>query len=190
MKNKTKQYEKVANGVLAAVGGSANISSVTHCMTRLRFNLKDESVPNDEEIQNIPGVIGVNRAGGQYQIIIGQAVSKVYDALLAVGNLTRNAPINENLDDRSKEKLTFKSVGNMILNKLAGCLTPLIPMLIAASMFKMFAAILGPSMLHVIGTKTSLYQLFTLVGDAGFYFFPVILGYTAAKQFNTSRQIL
>ena len=189
MKNKTKQYEKVANGVLAAVGGSANISSVTHCMTRLRFNLKDESVPNDEEIQNIPGVIGVNRAGGQYQIIIGQAVSKVYDALLAVGNLTRNAPINENLDDRSKEKLTFKSVGNMILNKLAGCLTPLIPMLIAASMFKMFAAILGPSMLHVIGTKTSLYQLFTLVGDAGFYFFPVILGYTAAKQFNTSRII-
>ena len=144
MKNKDKQYEKVANGVLEAVGGSANISSVTHCMTRLRFNLKDESIPNDGEVQNIPGVIGVNRAGGQYQIIIGQAVSKVYDALLTVGNLTRNAPIpiNEDLDNRPKEKLTFKSAGNMILNKLAGCLTPLIPMLIAASMFKMFAAIL------------------------------------------------
>uniref|UniRef100_UPI0035C78171 PTS transporter subunit EIIB n=1 Tax=Lactiplantibacillus plantarum TaxID=1590 RepID=UPI0035C78171 len=90
MKNKDKQYEKVANGVLEAVGGSANISSVTHCMTRLRFNLKDESIPNDGEVQNIPGVIGVNRAGGQYQIIIGQAVSKVYDALLTVGNLTRD----------------------------------------------------------------------------------------------------
>lgn len=191
MKNKDKQYEKVANGVLEAVGGSANISSVTHCMTRLRFNLKDESIPNDGEVQNIPGVIGVNRAGGQYQIIIGQAVSKVYDALLTVGNLTRNAPIpiNEDLDNRPKEKLTFKSAGNMILNKLAGCLTPLIPMLIAASMFKMFAAILGPSMFNILGTKTSLYQLFTLVGDAGFYFFPIILGYTAAKQFNTSRII-
>ncbi|USR87311.1 PTS transporter subunit EIIB [Lactiplantibacillus pentosus] len=189
MKNKTQQYKQVATDVLSAVGGKTNISSVTHCMTRLRFNLKDESIPNDTEIQNIAGVIGVNRAGGQYQVIIGQTVNKVYDELIAVGDLTRNAPIDENLDGKLKEKLTFKTAGNLVLNKLAGCLTPLIPMLIAASMFKMFAAVLGPSMLNIIGTKTSLYQLFTFVGDAGFYFFPVILGYTAAKQFNTSRII-
>ena len=189
MKNKTQQYKQVATDVLSAVGGKTNISSVTHCMTRLRFNLKDESIPNDTEIQNIAGVIGVNRAGGQYQVIIGQTVNKVYDELIAVGDLTRNAPIDENLDGKLKEKLTFKTAGNLVLNKLAGCLTPLIPMLIAASMFKMFTAVLGPSMLNIIGTKTSLYQLFTFVGDAGFYFFPVILGYTAAKQFNTSRII-
>lgn len=189
MKNKTQQYKQVATDVLSAVGGKTNISSVTHCMIRLRFNLKDESIPNDTEIQNIAGVIGVNRAGGQYQVIIGQTVNKVYDELIAVGDLTRNAPIDENLDGKLKEKLTFKTAGNLVLNKLAGCLTPLIPMLIAASMFKMFTAVLGPSMLNIIGTKTSLYQLFTFVGDAGFYFFPVILGYTAAKQFNTSRII-
>lgn len=189
MNKKTQQYQQVATGVLSGVGGSANIASVTHCMTRLRFNLKDESIPKDRDIQNIPGVIGVNRAGGQYQVIIGQTVNQVYDALIAAGELTRNAPVDENLDEQPKTKLTFKAVGNLVLNKLAGCLTPLIPMLIAASMFKMFAAILGPSMLNVIGTKTALYQLFVLVGDAGFYFFPIMLGYTAAKQFHTSNII-
>lgn len=183
---KAEQYKATATKVLSAVGGSANVASVTHCMTRLRFNLKDESLPNDEQVQNIAGVIGVNRAGGQYQVIIGQTVDKVYDALTAVGHLTRNAPINENLDDQPKAKLTWKSAGNLVLNKLAGCLTPLIPMLIAASMFKMFAAVFGPSMLNLISANSDLYKLFVFVGDAGFYFFPIVLGYTAAKQFKTS----
>ncbi|MDV7757528.1 PTS transporter subunit EIIC [Liquorilactobacillus mali] len=183
---KKEQYLKIAKMILAAVGDRSNITSVTHCMTRLRFNLKDESLPIDSEVQNIPGVIGVNRAGGQYQVIIGQTVDKVYDALTTVGNLTQNTPIDENLDDNLNKKLTWKSIGNSVLNKLAGCLTPLIPMLIAASMFKMFAAILGPSMLNLVGTSSDLYKLFVLVGDAGFYFFPIVLGYTAAKQFNTS----
>lgn len=189
MKNKNQYYEQVAKDLLSAVGGSANISSVTHCMTRLRFNLKDESIPNDNDIQSIPGVVGVNRAGGQYQIIIGQTVNKVYDFLLKTGDLTQSSSSEDGLDENLKEKLTFKSIANNILNKLAGCLTPLIPMMVAASVFKMLGAILGPNMLNLIGTKTTLYQLFTFVGDAGFYFLPIVIGYTASKQFNTSRII-
>jgi len=190
MSNKNSQYEATGRAVLDAVGGSANIASVTHCMTRLRFNLKDASIPNDEQVRNLQGVIGVARAGGQYQVIIGQTVSKVYDALCATGDLTRSTPINENLDiNQPKEKLTWKSVGSLILNKLAGCLTPLIPVLVAASMFKMLAAVLGPSMLNLISTSNDVYKVFTFVGDAGYYFFPVILGYTAAKQFGTSQVV-
>lgn len=189
MKNKNQYYEQVAKDLLSAVGGSANISSVTHCMTRLRFNLKDESIPNDNDIQSIPGVVGVNRTGGQYQIIIGQTVNKVYDFLLKTGDLTQSSSSEDGLDENLKEKLTFKSIANNILNKLAGCLTPLIPMMVAASVFKMLGAILGPNMLNFIGTKTTLYQLFTFVGDAGFYFLPIVIGYTASKQFNTSRII-
>lgn len=187
MSNKNSQYEKTGQAVLTAVGGAANVTSVTHCMTRLRFNLKDASVPNDDQVREIKGVIGVARAGGQYQVIIGQTVDKVYDAVCAAGDLTRNTPINENLDaNQPKEKLTWKSAGSLILNKLAGCLTPLIPMLIAASMFKMFAAVFGPSMLNLISANSDLYKVFAFVGDAGFYFFPVVLGYTASKQFGTS----
>ncbi|WEV71051.1 PTS transporter subunit EIIC [Lactobacillus sp. ESL0785] len=185
----SKDYQEMAKQIDQAVGGSGNVASVTHCMTRLRFNLKDMNVPKDDEVKKIGGVLGVARSGGQYQIVIGQTVNEVYDAVVAEGNLTSAAPVNENLDEaavNNTEKRTWKSVGNTILNKIAGSLTPLIPMLIAASMFKMLVAVLGPTMLNVISVHSDLYQLFTFVGDAGFYFFPIAIGYTAAKQFNTS----
>lgn len=183
-----KKYQEMARQIVTAVGGNNNVVSVTHCMTRLRFNLKDMSVPKDDEIKNITGVLGTARSGGQYQIIIGQTVNEVYDAVTTIGNLTEAAPVDENIDKvkSGPQKLTWKSVGNTILNKIAGSLTPLIPMLIAASMFKMLVAVLGPTMLNVIPVHSDLYQLFSFVGDAGFYFFPIAIGYTAAKQFNTS----
>lgn len=180
---KNEKFKETASRVLEAVGGTQNISSVTHCITRLRFNLKDESVPNDEEVEKISGVAGVMRTGGQYQVIIGQTVDKVYDALCEVGNL-KNNDLDDELEGKEKEPLTFKSVGNKILNSLAGCLTPLIPMLIAGALFKTIVAVFGPDMLNVLSAKSDLYQLFTFVGDAAFYFFPVVIGYTAAKQFK------
>lgn len=180
---KNEKFKETATQVLEAVGGTQNISSVTHCITRLRFNLKDESVSNDEEVEKIPGVAGVMCTGGQYQVIIGQTVDKVYDALCEVGNL-KNNDLDDELEGKEKEPLTFKSVGNKILNSLAGCLTPLIPMLIAGALFKTIVAVFGPDMLNVLSEKSDLYQLFTFVGDAAFYFFPVVIGYTAAKQFK------
>ncbi|MCX8736455.1 PTS transporter subunit EIIC [Lactobacillus sp. B4026] len=183
----SKQIKEMARQIIQDIGGSGNVVSVTHCMTRLRFNLKDMSIPQDETIKQIAGVLGVARSGGQYQIIIGQTVNEVYDAVVAAGNLNQSAPVNEQItEDLGTKKWTWKSVGNTILNKIAGSLTPLIPMLIAASMFKMLVAVLGPTMLNVISVKSDLYQLFSLVGDAGFYFFPVAIGYTAAKQFAAS----
>lgn len=182
-------YNNLARKILQAVGGISNISSVTHCMTRLRFILKDSSIPKDNEVKKIDGVLGVVRAGGQYQVIIGQTVPKVYEALLKLGNgeIAGSAPIDENLDSNApKEKMTFKRGFNIVLNKVAGSLTPTIPILITAAIFKMLAAICGPTMLNITPTSSDLYKLFTLVGDAGFYFFPIFLGYTSAKQFKTS----
>lgn len=186
---KEEQYTATAKEILAEVGGTANISNVVHCMTRLRFNLKDESIPDDKKVANIKGVIGVNRAGGQYQVIIGQTVANVYDALTAAGGLTKNAAVDEDLDPelvKEKEPFSWKKLGSTILNKIAGSLTPLIPVLIAASMFKMFAAILGPTMLNVFAASSDAYKLLALVGNAGFYFFPIFIGYTASKQFKTN----
>lgn len=100
-------YNNLAREILQAVGGINNISSVTHCMTRLRFTLKDSSIPKDDEVKKIEGVLGVVRAGGQYQIIIGQTVPKVYETLLKLGNgkIAGSAPIDENLDaNAQKEK--------------------------------------------------------------------------------------
>ncbi|WP_238918891.1 PTS transporter subunit EIIC [Clostridium sp. YIM B02555] len=183
--SKNEKFQKIAEDVLKAVGGKENVANLAHCMTRLRFNLKDESVPNEEEIKNIPGVIGVMKAGGQFQIIIGQTVEHVYQYLCEIGGFENTSKLDENLD-RPKKEVTLKYIGSSILDGLAGCLTPLIPLLMAASMFKMFAALFGPSMLGVISESSDVYKLLTFVGDAGFYFFPIVVGYTAAKKFGVT----
>lgn len=173
--------ERIAEQVLAAVGGKENISSVTHCMTRLRFNLKDMGLPDQEQIKKIPGVLGVVIAGGQFQVIIGQNVPKVYAALCAMGGLQVQEAIPENLD-APKEKLTPKRLGGIIMNYLAGSMTPLIPILMAAGMFKTVTTICGPTMLNILSEQSNLYILLDFLYDAGFYFLPVYIGYTAAKD--------
>ena len=96
--------EKAA-AIIEAVGGKDNVSNVSHCMTRLRLTLKDESVVNDEAVKAIDGIIGTVRAGGQYQIIVGQSVPKVYDEVVKMG-VAAGGSIDENLDG-PKEKLTL-----------------------------------------------------------------------------------
>ncbi|SER51189.1 PTS system IIB component, Glc family /PTS system IIC component, Glc family [Isobaculum melis] len=183
--DKDKKLGELAKQILAGVGGKDNVAYVTHCMTRLRFNVKDSSLPNDEQLKAIPGVLGVAHSGGQLQIIIGQTVDQVYASICTLGGFSNSSPISENLD-KPKEKLTFKRVGNNILDALAGCLTPLIPLLVAASMFKMVVAVFGPGMLNILTEKSDLYTLLTFVGDAGFYFFPIFIAYTASVKFKTT----
>ena len=147
---------------------------MTHCMTRLRFNLKDQSKVNEESLKSTSGVLGVVQSGGQYQIIIGQTVNKVYNNLL---ELTGKAQEQEEVETKEeKEPFTLKGLGNKVLDYLAGSLTPLIPVLIAASMFKMVMAVFGPSMLNWIHEGSSLATLLTFVGDAGILFLPGFLG--------------
>lgn len=83
--NKNEKYQKTAKDVLKAVGGKENVSLVTHCMTRLRFNLKDENIPDDETVKSIDGVAGVVKSGGQYQVIIGTTVEQVFSELCSMG---------------------------------------------------------------------------------------------------------
>lgn len=181
---KNNKFDELASAVLNAVGGKDNVISVTHCITRLRFNLKDNSIPKDEEVENIEGVIGAMRTAGQFQVIIGQTVDKAYAALCEVGGFKPDAISDE--VEQKEEKLTVKSVFSKFLNVLSGCLTPLIPMLIAGSLFKTIVAICGPDMLNVLSAESDLYVLFTFVGDAAFYFFPIVIGYTASKQFGVN----
>lgn len=172
---------QIAENVLQAVGGKANVTHVAHCMTRLRFNLKDESIPNDEEIKKISGVIGVARAGGQYQIIIGQNVPKVYAEVCALGGFQTERPLEEALD-APKQKLTPKQVGMNILNYMAGSMTPLIPVLMAAGLFKTLLSVLGPDFTGLISAENDLYILLDFLYDAGFYFLPILIGFYAAKK--------
>lgn len=175
--------KKIAADVLKAVGGVENISDAAHCMTRLRLTLKDQNIPVDAEVKKIPGVLGVVRSGGQYQIIIGQNVPKVYAEVCKVGNFTVHEAIDEN-PDGVKEKLTLKKIGSKTLNFLSGSMTPLIPVLMVSGFAKIVTSLFGPTMFNVISTDSSTYILFDIIYSACFYYMPILLGYTAAKKLN------
>ncbi len=177
--------QEIAIRVLAAVGGKENVSSVQHCMTRLRFRLKDETVPKDEDIKKIEGVLGIARSGGQYMVIIGQNVPNVYKAVLSEGGFAAAETVQENLDEK-KEKMTPGKLGMNIMNYLSGSFVPLIPVFISAALFRTIAIVFGPVMLNVITETSDLYIMCDFMYDAGFYFMPVFLGYTAAKKIGAS----
>lgn len=173
--------EQIAKDVLAAVGGTANITSATHCMTRLRLNLKDQSIPNDDEVKKIKGVLGAQWSGGQYQVIIGQNVSKVYAAAVKLG-VPGEGSIDEDLDpDLPKEKLTPKKIGANIMNYLSKSMVALIPLMMGAGLFKAVFAIVGPDMLNLVPADSNFAILCNAIFNAGFYFMPIYLGYSAAK---------
>ncbi len=177
---------KMAEQIIAAVGGKENIASVTHCMTRLRFNLKDDGLAEDEEIKKIDGVISVVRAGGQVQVVVGQGVDKVYAEVCRLGGLETQAAIDENLDGGPKKKLTLKQIGSNIMGALSGSITPVLPVFIVSGIFKMVAVLLGPENLGWLAEDNQLYQLCNIVSAAGYYFLPFFVAASAARKFKTS----
>ena len=178
--------KQIAEDVLAAVGGAENVSGVTHCLTRLRFTLKDSGVPDTDKVKKIKGVVGAQESGGQYQVIIGQNVPKVYDEVCALGGFAKKAAIDENLD-APKQKLTPKVIGKNILDFLSGSMVALIPILMAGGLFKCIGTVIGPQVLNLVPETDPTYLLFyTYLFDAAMYMLPVYLGYTAAKKIGAS----
>lgn len=177
--------KETAESILRAVGGKNNIVSVTHCMTRLRFKLVDETIPDDEKVKDISGVVGVNRSAGQYQVIIGTKVSKVYEELCSIDGLNE-AEVNkkDNSGESEKEKLNAKIIGKKILNYMAGCMTPLIPMLLAGGLFSSINGIFGPGFLNLYPENSNLYILFNILYTSALHFLPVLTGVYAAKQLD------
>ncbi|WP_423213864.1 glucose PTS transporter subunit IIA [Streptococcus equinus] len=180
-----QNFRTTAEDVLKAVGGSENIVSATHCMTRLRLNLVDEQKANDEAVKAIKGVIGVNHQSGQYQVIIGQTVDKVYAEF--AGLIGNKSQIQAADSDTPKKKLTVKETFSRVLDYLSGSMTPLIPAMITAAMFKTIQVILGPDLFNLIGIKSDIYQLCGFLYSAFFYFLPIFLGFTAAKKLGASQ---
>ena len=174
-----KNYDALADSVVELVGGKDNVRSVVHCITRLRFNLKDKSAVELDEIKKIPGTMGAQWAGDQLQIIIGQDVDKAYDAICKKYAFQQQKTVNENLD-APKKKFTVGA----FMDAITGCIAPIIPVMIACGMLKALLQVL--SYAGVLSVDGSTYNVLSVVGDVGFYFLPVIIGYTAAKKFNVN----
>ncbi|MCI9263576.1 MAG: PTS transporter subunit EIIC [Oscillospiraceae bacterium] len=166
-------HSKLAADVLAAVGGKENVSSATHCITRLRFNLKDAGIPKEEEIKKIPGVLGVVQAGGQYQIVIGPEVSQVYLKVSALLDNGGDTPAGGNEAPKG-------NLAERIIDTISGIFTPVLPALTASGMLKAVLAILVA--FKLVNNTSSTYQVINFMADATFYFLPILLAGSAAKK--------
>ena len=171
-------YESVAKKILQRVGGAENVTGLVHCMTRLRFNLKDESIVDDEAVKKTKGVMGVMKKGGQYQIIIGNDVGYVYEELNKLGKFSNQVPKKK---ENSTEK---KNILTMLMDTISGIMTPVIPAIIGAAMIKVLLTLLP--MIGVLNTSGDTYQLLNVIGDGAFFFMPVLIAVSASKKFGTN----
>ena len=173
------KYDDLAAQVVELVGGKSNVKSVAHCITRVRFKLKDESKANDEAISALPNVIKVMRANGQYQVVVGNIVEDVYDAILKVGGFADGGSVDADDDDAAP-----KGVADVVIDLISGIFQPMLGTFCAAGIMKgllALATFLVPSF-----ANDGAYTLLYTIADGMFYFLPVVLGYTAAKKFKMS----
>lgn len=178
------KYDGLARIIIQNVGGKSNIISVAHCITRLRFKLKDESKANKEVLESTDGVIKVMQAGGQYQVVIGNQVNDVYDAVLEVGHLTAAGAVDEdgNAVEEDNAGGGKKSPVSMLIDVISGTLQPTLGVLAATGIIKGLLALFD--FIGLIPSTSGTYQVWYAVADGFFYFLPIILGYTAAKKFK------
>lgn len=176
-----KDYSQLANSIIENVGGKENVKEAFHCITRLRFTLKDKDLVKQDAFKGLKGVMGTNWSGDQLQVIIGNEVNEVYDAVCAAGGFAKLAEVPAD-DVKDEGPKTFAEKVSNFMKPLVDCIIPLMGVFIAGglikgllSMFTVFGWMSAES-----GTYTTLYA----IGDALFYFFPIFIGFNAGKVFK------
>ncbi|UYO99478.1 beta-glucoside-specific PTS transporter subunit IIABC [Oceanotoga sp. DSM 15011] len=171
------KYDGLARIIIQNVGGKSNVISLTHCVTRLRFKLKDENKANTEILKKTDGIVTVMKSGGQYQVVIGNHVPDVFEVVNKIGGFSSLE--NENND--SKEKMNF---GSSLIDIISGIFAPTLGVLAATGMIKGILALLV--YFNVLSSDGGTYQLLYTVSDGFFHYLPIMLGYSAAKKFKVN----
>ncbi len=166
-------YVDVSKKIISAVGGADNISSATHCMTRLRLILKDQARADDGKVESIKGVKSVIKQGGQYQIVIGNEVSNLFKEFSKMGKFT---------DDGGVAPKAEGPIIQRLFGFVAGCLTPMLPAMLGTGMLKVVLTLL--TTLNIVSATDATYQIFYSIADGFFYFLPIFLGWSIAKKVN------
>ncbi|RAX21170.1 PTS beta-glucoside transporter subunit IIABC [Actinomyces sp. Z5] len=177
-------FDATARDIIAGVGGADNIRSVIHCITRVRFYLKDESLADDAAVTGTEGVIDVARAGGQYQVVIGATVGDVYDAIVKqVPRLAEGADDAEAAPaaPRPTTPIGWVKYGfSSLIGVITGSMIPVIGVLAASGILKGILALL--TQFNVVDDGTSTYTFIDAMASSMFYFLPIIIGFTSARR--------
>lgn len=171
-----KDYTDLAQDIVAHVGGKDNIAKLVHCVTRLRFTLKDESKADDDYLKQRDGIVTVVKAGGQYQVVIGNHVPDVYAAVLKVAGISGDGGVDVDEGDVPKGNLL-----DQFISLVSGIFQPMLGVLCASGMIKGLVAILA-----ACGVKDTAgaYIILNAAGDGLFQFLPIVLAITSAKRFK------
>lgn len=169
-------YKNSAKKILENIGGKENISGMTHCATRLRLNLNDDTKANTSEIRKIDGVVNVVNKAGQYQILIGTDVPKLYDEMekLVDGKNLDNASTN---NDKSS-----KGIINSVFSAISSIFAPLLPAMAGSGILR--GLLLLFVQLGWLSETSGTYQILSAASMAVFYFLPVLLAFTSARRFG------
>ena len=176
-------FDATAADIVAGIGGSDNVRSVLHCITRVRFYLKDESLADDEAVADLDGVIDVVKSGGQYQVVIGPDVVDVYDAVVAqlpnagAGDQVADVEVVERPTTLwGWVKLGFSS----LIGVITGSMIPVVGMLAASGILKGLLALLVQ--FKVVTEVSNTFHFIDAMSSSMFFFLPIIVGFTAAKR--------
>lgn len=172
----------LAQQIVELVGGAENVESLTHCVTRLRFELKDKSLANLEKLGNLDGVLKALESGGQTQVVIGPAVEAVYDETLPLVGGAKKAgkPVSET--EREERPKGIKNILKMGLDTLIACFVPTIPVIAGSGMIKVLVVLLQTAGILTDGSTTA--SVLNVMGDGVFYFLPFFVAYNAAKKMD------
>lgn len=168
------KYEALAKDIVKNVGGKENVAGLVHCITRLRFTLKDEGKANDDILKNMDGVVTVMKSGGQYQVVIGNHVPEVFEDVMALLDLKDEIPAEEN---KKSGKLLDRAI-----DVVSGIFQPILGIMAACGMIKGLNTLFVT--LGLYSATCGGYMIINAAGDALFNFLPLFLGYTAAKKFK------
>lgn len=177
----SKNYQEMAEYIIKELGGKENIIDVIHCATRLRFLLVDTEKACGEGLKSIKGVAGIQPNAQRYQVIIGTEVDAVFQALLKEGILNGDQKENTVTETNESGKL------GKIFDTITGCMTPMIPALTAAGIIKLIL-----TLITTFGWMTNdapTYRVLDIIGDAAFYFMPILLAVNASKKFNVNTSL-
>lgn len=173
-------YEKMAKDILFNIGGEDNIQAVTHCATRLRLTLKDNQKANKDAVNQMDDVLNVVTQSGQFQIVIGNQVNKVYQALIKQTNLQATTEGQTDSADHQDDR----GVLGQVLDIISGIFVPIVPALTGAGMLKALLTIL--TFAGWVSRESYTYQILNIISDAAFYFLPILLAHSASVKFKTN----
>lgn len=169
--------KQLSEYILEYIGGTKNVEAHTHCVTRLRITIRDKEVIKEDKIKNLPGVIGVNLVGNQYQVILGPKVADVYKEFELLCKDIK--PTN---DTKNKKK-----IGSMIIDTFTGIFTPILPAIIGAGLLKGILIFL--MFFELASTDSDLYKLLSIFSDAVYYFLPMLLAVSTATHFKCNKYV-